>query len=220
MRSYVAVVDYGRGNLRSVAKALEAVDIRVKVVQSPSLLDGATALVVPGQGAFDDCMETLDALGLLSPILRAIREGKPYLGICIGLQILYTYSEEHGIHQGLDVIPGRVVRFPDPSLDPVTRHRLKIPHMGWNQVAQETRPLPLWRDIPNKSYFYFVHSYYGIPNDPDPVAGWTEYGVTFASALLHENIFAVQFHPEKSQRVGLTLLRNFGEWVGKEVLGS
>ncbi len=220
MRPYVAVVDYGRGNLRSVAKALETVGIRVKVAQSPALVDEATALVVPGQGAFDDCMATLDSQGLLSAILKAIRAGKPYLGICIGLQILYTYSEEHGIHRGLDMIPGRVVRFPDPSLDPVTGHRLKIPHMGWNQVIQETRPIPLWRNIPDKSYFYFVHSYYGIPNDPAPVAGRTEYGVTFASALFHDNLFAVQFHPEKSQKVGLTLLRNFGEWAGKEVLDS
>lgn len=220
MDPYVAVVDYGRGNLRSVTKALETVNIRVKVVRTPAILDEAAALVVPGQGAFDDCMETLDARGLLTAILRAIREGKPYLGICIGLQILYTYSEEHGIHQGLDLISGRVVRFPDSLSDSSSGKRLKIPHMGWNEVEQTDRTNPLWRNISDRSYFYFVHSYYGIPNEATFVAGRTEYGIPFASALLRDNLFAVQFHPEKSQKVGLTLLRNFGEWVGKEVLIS
>ncbi len=216
MPAFIAVVDYGRGNLRSVSKALEAVGIRVKIVQNPKGIEAAAALVVPGQGAFDDCMSTLRQQHLLPSILNAIQAGKPYLGICIGLQILYTVSEEHGTHQGLGIIPGRVVRFPD-SLTDKAGNRLKIPHMGWNEVAQEPLSVPLWKDIPDRSYFYFVHSYYGVPDNTSLVAGWTEYGIPFASAIFRDNLFAVQFHPEKSQKAGLTLLRNFGEWVGKEV---
>lgn len=216
MPAFVGVVDYGRGNLRSVSKALEAVGIRVRVVQSPKEIGAAAALVVPGQGAFDDCMATLKRLRLLSAIQKVIREGKPYLGICIGLQILYAESEEHGTHEGLGLVPGKVVRFPDPLRDE-KGNRLKIPHMGWNQVAQEPIPTPLWEDIPDKSFFYFVHSYLGVPKQKSYVAGWTEYGIPFASAIFRDNLFAVQFHPEKSQRLGLTLLRNFGRWVGKEV---
>ncbi len=216
MPPFVAVVDYGRGNLRSVSRALETVGIRVKVVHTPGEIDAAAALVVPGQGAFDDCMATLEQHGLLSAIQRAIQAGKPYLGICIGLQILYTESEEHGLHPGLGVIPGRVVRFPENLRDD-SGGRLKIPHMGWNEVKQSPLPIPFWRDIPDKSFFYFVHSYYGIPEDTASVAGWTEYGLPFASAVFYDNLFAVQFHPEKSQKMGLILLRNFGEWVGQEV---
>jgi len=218
MSAFVAVVDYGRGNLRSVSKALEAVGVKVRVVQSPQEIEAAAALVVPGQGAFDDCIATLEKLRLLSAIQESILSGKPYLGICIGLQILYTESEEHGIHRGLDLIPGRVVRFHEPLKDE-SGNRLKIPHMGWNQVSQESIHAPLWKDIPDNSYFYFVHSYFGVPEQQDLTAGWTEYGIPFASAISHDNLFAVQFHPEKSQKVGLTLLRNFGMWVGKEVFG-
>ncbi len=216
MPAFIAVVDYGRGNLRSVAKALEAVGLRVRVTQSPREIDDAAALVVPGQGAFDDCMRTLRALDLLTAIRKSVQAGKPYLGICIGLQILYTESEEHGRHEGLGLIPGRVVRFPEPLTD-ASGNRLKIPHMGWNQVAQAPGGASLWEGIPNDSFFYFVHSYYGIPRDEADVAGWTQYGLPFASAIHHDNLFAVQFHPEKSQTLGLTLLKNFGRWVGKEV---
>ncbi len=219
MAAFIAVVDYGRGNLRSVAKALEAVDLRVRVTQSPRVIREAAALVVPGQGAFDDCMATLRTLNLLPAIQRFIRAGKPYLGICVGLQILYTESEEHGRHAGLDIVPGHVTRFPETLADP-KGNRLKIPHMGWNQVAQVSLPIPLWDDIPDKSFFYFVHSYYGIPEKETHAAGWTEYGITFASAVHRDNLFAVQFHPEKSQKLGLILLRNFGRWVGKEVFAS
>ncbi|RTZ92016.1 MAG: imidazole glycerol phosphate synthase subunit HisH [Deltaproteobacteria bacterium] len=216
MPAFIAVVDYGRGNLRSVAKALETVGLRVRVTQSPKVIKDATALVVPGQGAFDDCMATLRDLHLLTAIRDSLRSGKPYLGICIGLQILYTESEEHGRHEGLGTVPGKVTRFPDLLTDG-DGNRLKIPHMGWNQVRQVPSDAPLWKDIPDESFFYFVHSYYGIPDQSELVAGWTDYGVPFASAILHDNLFAVQFHPEKSQKVGLTLLRNFGNWVGKEV---
>ncbi len=219
MPPFVAVVDYGRGNLRSVAKALESVGIRVKITQTPADIKDAWALVVPGQGAFDDCMQTLEERGLLSAIEQAIRKGKPYLGICIGLQILYTESEEHGRHQGLGVIDGRVVRFTE---NPVNTGNipLKIPHMGWNQVRQEKIDAPLWAGIPDEGFFYFVHSYYGMPDNSRQVAGWTEYGATFASAVYRDNLFAVQFHPEKSQGLGLTLLKNFGKWAGKEVFTS
>ncbi len=219
MGAFVAVVDYGRGNLRSVAKAFETVGIRVRVTQSPREIQDAAALVVPGQGAFDDCMRTLKALELLDAIEEAVRSGKFYLGICIGLQILYSESEEHGVHAGLGYIPGRVVRFSETRRD-VNGHRLKVPHMGWNRVSQAKGDLPLWRDIPDGSFFYFVHSYYGIPEREEDVAGWTDYGVSFASAVYRENLFAVQFHPEKSQKMGLALLKNFGLWVGKEVFAK
>ncbi len=217
MPAFVAVVDYGRGNLHSVFRALETVGIRARVVHTPEEVSRAAALVVPGQGAFDDCMETLRRRDLLPAILKAIRSGTPYLGICIGLQILYGVSEEHGTHPGLNVIPGRVVRFSEGLADEAG-NRIKVPHMGWNEVRQGPATVPFWKGIPDESYFYFVHSYYGVPEDPSVVAGRTAYGVSFASAVARENLFAVQFHPEKSQKVGLTLLRNFGEWVGKEVL--
>jgi len=216
---FVAVVDYGRGNLRSVAKALESVGIRVKITQTPTDIEDASALVVPGQGAFGDCMQTLEEQGLLSAIEQAVRKGKPYLGICIGLQILYAESEEHGCHQGLGIIDGRVVRFKE-AVEDKGKNQLKIPHMGWNQVRQEKMDAPLWAGIPDESFFYFVHSYYGVPDNPREVAGWTEYGTTFASAVCRDNLFAVQFHPEKSQGLGLALLKNFGKWAGKEVFTS
>jgi len=215
MTRFVAVVDYGRGNLRSVAKALETVGIKTRVTQSPRVIAEAAALVVPGQGAFDDCITTLRDLELLPAIQKSIQAGKPYLGICIGLQILYSESEEHGRHAGLGIIPGRVIRFPE-SLTEVSGNRLKVPHMGWNEVTQVPLDIPLWNDIPDRSFFYFVHSYYGVPENESQVAGRTTYGIPFASAVYHDNLFAVQFHPEKSQKVGLTLLRNFGRWVKKE----
>ncbi len=217
MPAYVAVVDYGRGNLHSVFKALETVGVRVRMTRTAREIAAAAALVVPGQGAFDDCMETLRKRELLPAIQGAIQSGKHYLGICIGLQILYEASEEHGLHLGLNLIPGRVVRFP-AGLKDGYGNRLKIPHMGWNEVKQLPVAAALWKGIPDGSYFYFVHSYYGIPEETSWVAGWTAYGLTFASAVCRDNLFAVQFHPEKSQKVGLTLLRNFGEWVGREVL--
>ena len=219
MPPFVAVVDYGRGNLRSVAKALESVNIRVKITQTPADIGDCWALVVPGQGAFDDCMKTLEKQGLLSAIEQAIQKGKPYLGICIGLQILYAESEEHGSHQGLGIIDGRVVRFKE-NATATGDTQLKIPHMGWNQVRQKKIGVPLWEGIPDEGFFYFVHSYYGKPDNPQQIAGRTEYGTTFASAVYKDNLFAVQFHPEKSQDLGLTLLKNFGKWAGKEVFTS
>ncbi len=188
------------GNLRSVEKALKKVGGDVLVTSNPDHLEQAEAVVLPGVGAFRDCIKNLQQRGLLEGVLEAIHEGKPYLGICLGLQILFTESEEFGYTRGLDVIRGRVVRFRTEGL--------KIPHMGWNTVSYR-REHPLFAGIPDGSYFYFVHSYYVVPEDDDVVLGTTDYGVEFVSAVQKGNIMAVQFHPEKSQSLGLQMLGNF-----------
>ncbi len=196
----IAVIDYGMGNLRSVQKAVEKVGFDSVLVEKPEELEGVDKMVLPGVGAFKDTMQGLRDRGLIDPVLRHIREGRPYLGICMGLQILFTESEEDGPCEGLGVIPGRVVRFREDHL--------KIPHMGWNQVSFKIDS-PLTREIPRDSYMYFVHSYYVCPDDPDVVAAVTEYGGEFASAIQKDNVFATQFHPEKSQTNGLALIKNF-----------
>ncbi len=188
------------GNLRSVEKALKKVGGDVLVTSNPDHLEQAEAVVLPGVGAFRDCIKNLQQRGLLEGVLEAIHEGKPYLGICLGLQILFTESEEFGYTRGLDVIRGRVVRFRTEGL--------KIPQMGWNTVSYR-REHPLFAGIPDGSYFYFVHSYYVVPEDDDVVLGTTDYGVEFVSAVQKGNIMAVQFHPEKSQSLGLQMLGNF-----------
>jgi len=205
----IAVVDYGMGNLRSVAKALEHVapDARVDVVGEPAGLVNATRVVFPGQGAMPDCMRELDARGLRGPILAAARE-RPFLGLCIGLQMLFDFSEEGDV-EGLGVLPGRVERFPHPLMGGA--ERLKVPHMGWNQVEQ-TRSHPLWEGIPDSARFYFVHSYFVKETDPALSAGRVSYAFPFTCAVARDNLFAVQFHPEKSQDAGLALLRNFAHW--------
>jgi imidazole glycerol-phosphate synthase subunit HisH len=205
----IAVVDYGMGNLRSVAKALEHVapDARIDVVGEPAGLERATRVVFPGQGAMPDCMRELDLRGLRGPIIEAART-RPFLGLCIGLQMLFDFSEE-GDTPGLGILPGRVVRFPHPLNDGDVR--LKVPHMGWNQV-HHTRPHPLWAGIADRARFYFVHSYYVEETDPGLSAGRTTYALPFTCAVARENLFAVQFHPEKSQDAGLALLRNFAHW--------
>ncbi len=196
----IAIVDYGMGNLRSVQKAVEKVGFDAVLVDRPEGLEGAEKIVVPGVGAFRDAMQGLKDRGLIEPILRHIRKGRPYLGICLGLQILFSESAEDGPCGGLDVIPGKVVRFQEDHL--------KIPHMGWNQVSFR-RDIPIASNIPQDSYMYFVHSYYVCPDDPSVIAGVTEYGREFTSMIWKDNVFATQFHPEKSQANGLTLLRNF-----------
>ena len=207
----VAIIDFGMGNLRSVEKAIryvggEAVD--VVVTPDPERVAAADRVVFPGQGAIGDCMAQL-AVHRLEPCVRdAIRE-KPFLGICIGLQALMEESEEDGGTRGLAAYRGRVTRF--PPRDSATGNRLKVPHMGWNQVRQ-TKPHPLWQGIEDGERFYFVHSYYVEPADPSLVAGSTDYAVRFTAALAAGNLFAVQFHPEKSQQPGLRLLRNFFDW--------
>ncbi|HID54970.1 TPA: imidazole glycerol phosphate synthase subunit HisH [Candidatus Poribacteria bacterium] len=197
----IAIIDYGMGNLRSVQKGFERVGFEAIVTDDPSVVRRADAIVLPGVGAFGAAMERLRRSGLAEETIRAIEKGKPYLGICLGLQLLLSESEEGGRFEGMDLIKGRVVRF---------QTDLKVPHMGWNQV-KILKPNPLLKGIPDNSYFYFVHSYYVLPDDKSLVAGTTEYGVEFTSMVWRDNLFAVQFHPEKSQRLGLRILKNFGE---------
>lgn len=208
----IAIVDYGMGNLHSVAKAIEHVapEVKLSVTSNASAIQNADKVVFPGQGAMPDCMRELEQKGLRQAIIGAAKE-KPFLGLCIGLQMLFASSEEGDV-PGLGVLPGRVVRFRSPLYDSHAQ-KLKIPHMGWNRVAQ-TRPHPLWKNIATDTRFYFVHSYYVDTPEIGIIAGTTEYPLPFTSACTRDNIFAVQFHPEKSQLAGLTLLRNFIDWDG------
>lgn len=200
----IAIVDYGMGNLRSVSKAFEAVGHCALVTRDPAAIKNASHVVLPGVGAFGDCMANLERFDLVEPIRSTIQSGKPFLGICLGLQLLFSESEEFGVHKGLNLIPGKVKKF---VLDPA----LKVPHMGWNQV-QVQRSCPLFDEIPNGSDWYFVHSYFVEPADLDVTATTTTYGVSFVSTVWKDNVVACQFHPEKSQSVGLRLLKNFGAW--------
>lgn len=208
--SSVAVIDYGMGNLHSIAKALQhaAPEVSVTITADAGHIVQADRVVFPGVGAMRDCMEALNRTGL-ADVIRQVAKTKPLLGICLGMQALLTDSAENGHTDGLDVFAGHVVRFPVDLADGQGT-RLKIPHMGWNQVRQQ--PHPLWRDIPQDSRFYFVHSYYAQPDDTSIVAATTSYPAPFACALAQDNVFAVQFHPEKSQAVGLQLLNNFLHW--------
>lgn len=215
MSSTVAVVDYGMGNLRSVAKALEHVapSDRILVTSRAEDIAGADRVVVPGQGAMPDCMHELEVRGLRDAVIRAART-QPFLGICVGLQMLFGLAEE-GEVTGLELIPGRIPHFPPDQMVGPDGTRLKVPHMGWNEVHQVTGSggsHPLWAGIADGSRFYFVHSYYVEPEQPDVIAGSTNYGIPFTSAVERDNIFAVQFHPEKSARDGLALLANFMRW--------
>jgi glutamine amidotransferase len=207
----VAVIDYGMGNLRSVAKAIEHVAPRLKVsvTSDAAVVARAARVVFPGQGAMPDCMREMDARGLRGAVVEAAR-GKPFLGICIGLQMLFERSDE-GDTVGLGLLPGRVRRFPADRMVDGQGARLKVPHMGWNEVRQ-TAAHPLWEGIPHGSRFYFVHSYFPEPGAREMAAGETVYGVPFTCAVARGNVFAVQFHPEKSQAAGLRLLANFVEW--------
>jgi len=207
----VAIVDYGMGNLRSVAKAIEHVApmTRVLVTDDPVALKDAGRVIVPGQGAMPDCMRELKARGLDAAVKQAATE-KPFLGICIGLQMLFEHSEE-GDTVGLGLFPGKVRRFPSEAMHDAAGARLKVPHMGWNEVRQ-TEHHPLWQGIADGARFYFVHSYHVEPTTPDAIAGSTEYGIAFTSAVARDNLFAVQFHPEKSAQAGLALLGNFMTW--------
>jgi glutamine amidotransferase len=205
----IAIVDSGIGNLRSVHKAFERVGHAAQITQSPKDIARAHAVVLPGQGAFRDCMAQLGEHDLLEPVLEFIRSGRPYLGICLGLQLLMTESEEFGCHKGMNILQGRVRRFPH-SLTDAQGHGLKVPHMGWNQ-AHFTRRAPIFDGIPENAHFYFAHSFYVEPLSDTVVATTTDYGVGFVSGIWHDNMFGVQFHPEKSQTHGLRLLRNFGD---------
>lgn len=206
----IVVVDYGMGNLRSVQKAFEAVGADASVTSDPADILSARSVVLPGVGAFKDCMNNLDRLNLIEPIRKSIQSGKPFLGICLGLQLLFSQSEEFGFVPGLNILPGKVVRFSHDMMEPDGTSRLKVPHMGWNQVKIEKKA-PLFDSIEKDSYFYFVHSYYVVPEDSSVVATSTRYGLDFVSAIQRDNLFALQFHPEKSQRRGLALLKEFSQ---------
>ncbi len=199
----IAIVDYGMGNLRSVQKGLEKVGFQAAIVATPKELEQARGIILPGVGAFGDAMENLRAQGLDRALREAAVQGKPLLGICLGLQLFFSFSEEGGWHEGLDLIPGRVRRLPG---------RVKVPHMGWNQVELK-QANPLFTGIPDRSYFYFVHSYYVDPAPQDVISGVTAYGIEFTSMVARGNLFGVQFHPEKSSRLGLEVLANFGRLV-------
>lgn len=200
----IAIIDYGLGNLRSVSKALESAGASVCVTNEREDIFKAKGIVLPGVGAFHCGMRNLKNMGLINVLNDVIREGKPFLGICLGLQLLFSETEEHGIHKGLDIIKGRVKRFTGS---------IKIPHMGWNEVKIK-KGARNFGGIPDNSYFYFVHSYYVEPEDKDVVAATTEYGREFTSAIEKDNIFGVQFHPEKSGELGLKLLGNFVKHAG------
>lgn len=210
----IAIIDYGMGNLRSVHKAFEAVGHRAAVTRDPCVIADASHVVLPGVGAFGDCMANLLRYDLAHPIVRAIQSGKPFLGICLGLQLLFTESSEFGCHKGLDIIPGRVTRFPstvEPPSAGCVAADLKIPHIGWNQI-EITRPAPIFDGVSTGAYCYFVHSYVVNPKDAALVASYTDYGIRFVSSIWKDNVVACQFHPEKSQAVGLQFLKKFGDW--------
>jgi len=194
------IIDYGMGNLRSVEKTVEAIGGRPVISGSPDVVRKAARLILPGVGAFGDAMQNLRRSGLDEAIREAANFGIPLLGLCLGLQLIFTQSEEFGNHEGLNLIPGRVRRFNDPGL--------RVPHVGWNQI-EGTRPNPLLKNIPEGTYFYFVHSFYVEPSKPENILRWTEYGHRFCSIACRDNVWGAQFHPEKSQNAGKQLLRNF-----------
>jgi glutamine amidotransferase len=215
MNSIIAVVDYGMGNLRSVSKALEHVTAdnqQVIITSSSREIADAEHVVFPGQGAARACMQHLKELALDEVVLQAARE-KPFLGICMGMQVLMAHSEENEGVNCMGLFPGEVRAFADSAIQSQMQS-LKIPHMGWNRVSQK-QSHPLWQGIPDNNRFYFVHSYYVDPEDKTLAAGTTEYGIEFVSVIAKENIFAAQFHPEKSSRDGLQLLKNFCRWDGR-----
>ena len=206
----VAVLDYGMGNLHSVAKALEHVGAtKVIVTHDPALVRSADRVVFPGVGAMRDCIAGMKAVGVDEEVREAVKQ-KPVLAICVGMQALMNHSEENGGVDCLGMFAGQVKFFGNDLVE--NGERLKVPHMGWNEV-QHTVNHALWRDIPQNSRFYFVHSYYVDVADRQLIAGQTHYGLDFTTAIAHDNLFAVQFHPEKSQKMGLQLLKNFVEWT-------
>jgi glutamine amidotransferase len=207
----IAIIDYGMGNLRSVQKGFERIGFAAEVTADPARLRAAEKIVLPGVGAFRDCIHNLEQGGFVEPILQVIAEGRPFLGICLGLQLLFSESEEFGLHKGLGVIPGRVVRFPEGMQE--QGEKLPVPHMGWNQISLKAET-PLFNNIADGSNVYFVHSYYVKPDDPTVVAATCNYGLEFCAAIRKDNVMATQFHPEKSQGIGLQMLKNFAEMKG------
>jgi glutamine amidotransferase len=203
----ITIVDYGMGNLRSVQKGFERMGYSARVTRSPKEIGSAAGIVLPGVGAFGACMENLERFGLTEPVREFVLAKKPFLGICLGYQLLFSESEEFGPHKGLDLFPGKVLGFrPDNGL--------KVPHMGWNQIERK-KETPFLSGIEEADYVYFVHSFYVVPQDPSLVATTTSYGNSFASSIATDHLFACQFHPEKSQAVGLRILANFARFVEK-----
>jgi glutamine amidotransferase len=206
----IAIVDYGMGNLRSVHKAFAKVGFPATITQDRAVIAKAQGLVLPGVGAFQKAMDNLRDLGLVDPLSAYIESGRPFLGICLGLQLLFTESEEFGAQRGLNIFPGRVVKFPFSTAGYASEgEALKVPHMGWNGIHLRKRP-PALEGVEEGAHFYFVHSYYPVPEDGGLVATTTDYGGEFVSSVSRGNLFACQFHPEKSQAAGLRILRNFG----------
>ena len=201
----IAIIDYGMGNLRSVQKGIERVGFAAEVTRDVTRIEAAAGVVLPGVGAFGACMENLRTYGLIDSVRRVIERGTPFLGICLGMQLLFEESEEFGPVRGLGIFPGRVVRFAEQP-------ELKVPHMGWNRIRKQ-QDLPHLRGIDDGAFVYFVHSYYVAPADASLTATSTDYGIEFTSAIARDNVFATQYHPEKSQAVGLKILENFGRLV-------
>ncbi len=205
----VALVDYGAGNIRSVAKALERSGFEVEVTDSPSVVLAADCVVLPGAGAFADAMQTLRARGLEDAVKQTVQAGRPYLGLCVGVQVLFDEGEEHGITPGFGIFGGRVERFPETTPD---GSRLRVPQIGWNEVRFQGDH-PMVAHLPERDHYYFVHSYRPVPTDSSVIAGVCDYGGNFAAAVANQSIFAVQFHPEKSQQAGKRLLDAYRSWV-------
>lgn len=201
----IRIIDYGMGNLRSVQKGFEKVGFAAEITSDPKKINSADGVVLPGVGAFGDAMDNLRDAGLIGVINDVIEQGTPFLGICLGLHLLFSTSEEWGQQDGLDIIPGKVVKFP-VELDK------KIPHMGWNQLELE-KETELFKELESGFFQYFVHSYYVVPEDESVIATTTEYGRKFVSSIQQDNIYAVQYHPEKSSKQGLKILKNFGELI-------
>jgi glutamine amidotransferase len=202
----IALIDYGAGNVHSVHKAFEAVGARVHLTRNPDVILSADKVVLPGVGAFGDCMDSLRRTGLLDTLYKVVEQGQPFLGICVGMQVLFQESEELGLHAGLGLLPGRVLRFPSA----IVARGLKIPHTGWNQV--EPTANPLFHDLPAGAWAYFNHAYY-CQAQPEHLLATSDYGGAFAAVVGRKNLYGIQFHPEKSQQVGLRILQNFVERV-------
>ena len=196
------IIDYGMGNLRSVQKAIEHVGSHATISADPDLIAKADKVILPGVGAFRDAIQAIHQHQLTDVIHECVRSGKPFMGICLGLQLLFDLSYEDGEYAGLGIVPGKVRRFPAAP-------ELKVPHMGWNQLHRTQPGSHFWNNVPNDAWFYFVHSYYVDPEDPSWIAATSSYGHDFVSVIAKDNVFATQFHPEKSQTAGLQLLRNF-----------
>ena len=201
----IAIIDYGMGNLRSVQKGFERVGFPADVTRDVGKIASARGVVLPGVGAFQACMENLGRFGLIQPIQEVVRQKKPFLGICLGFQLLFSESEEFGKQKGLDLFPGKVVGFQ-------ANNGLKVPHMGWNCIEKK-KASPFLEGIASGDYVYFVHSFYVVPDDPAVIATTTDYGSSFVSSIATDHLFACQFHPEKSQEIGLRILANFGRFV-------